>query len=374
MHRVLCDVMRPHPSNRAGCSDGAGRMPLSNFPLLYRLSRAPRSLRPSLGGGNEGFAPRAATMLDPWPRDTVRLAFLGDISAVANETAPVCDQALRDVLASADLIVGNCESPVVHRPLRPLRTQLGLVRAMDTAFLLGLLGEIGIDPERLVLSLANDHAFDQGAAGLDETIEALDHLGIGSIGADKGRGLQRVAVGGLTIGLIAFTHWRRAAADEVRARMTTTGEMRRLVEGIAGAADLICALPHWGWPFRHFPRDQTRALAARLAAKGVGLVAGHHAHVLQAIERIDGAVVAYGLGDFLGTAWTWETWPARIGGILVVDVSADRPSFGRIVGYELVPFVRLSDGMRERLTPVAALEGAMRTKVEKRLDAIYGPA
>ncbi|TIO39107.1 MAG: metallophosphatase, partial [Mesorhizobium sp.] len=89
---------------------------MSNYPLSYKLSWLPRFLKPSLGGDRNGFAAAAATLMVPGPTQTVRLAFIGDLSAVANRRVPECDPAIAALLASADLVVGNCESPIVERP------------------------------------------------------------------------------------------------------------------------------------------------------------------------------------------------------------------------------------------------------------------
>ncbi|RUV48409.1 metallophosphatase, partial [Mesorhizobium sp. M7A.F.Ca.MR.228.00.0.0] len=89
------------------------------------------------------------------------------------------------------------------------------------------------------------------------------------------------------------------------------------------------------------------------------------------VERIRKAVVAYGLGDFLGTAFARQPWPGRIGSILLVDVSADAGTRGTIASYRLHPFMRLRAGDRERLVVVEALEGRVRDKVEGRLKAVF---
>ena len=44
---------------------------------------------------------------------------------------------------------------------------------MTPAFLDGVLDAAGIDPAKLVLSLANNHILDQGIEGFDETVSAL---------------------------------------------------------------------------------------------------------------------------------------------------------------------------------------------------------
>ena len=134
---------------------------------------------------------------------------------------------------------------------------------------------------------------------------------------------------------------------------------------------MLCAIPHWDFEFRHFPRDETRALARKLVESGVGLIAGHHAHVVQPAERIGGALVAYGLGDFLGTALARQPWPGRIGVILAVDISADPATRGKIAAYRFHPFLRIGQRANERLVPIDAAEGRTGERARTRLAAIF---
>jgi poly-gamma-glutamate capsule biosynthesis protein CapA/YwtB (metallophosphatase superfamily) len=340
---------------------------VSNYPLSYKLSWLPRFLKPSLGGDGNGFAPMAGMLMEPPSRQTVRLAFIGDISAVANRRPPHCDPAIKALLGTADLVIGNCESPVVARPSAVLGTRLGTHHAMSERFLAGALAAVGIAHEKLVLSLANNHVLDQGVAGFDETVAALKRLGIRSMGLAADGPVQHVKVGLLNVGFAAFTLWRNADEDLFAGRVSMGSDAERWPRGF----DLLCAVPHWDWEFRHFPRAGTRALARRLAGQGVGLIAGHHAHVVQPVELIGETVVAYGLGDFLGTSLARQPWPGRIGGIFVVDVSADEGSRGAIAAYQMHPFVRLRGGDHERLVPVQGVERRMRDKVQGRLRAIF---
>ncbi|MER9300725.1 CapA family protein [Mesorhizobium sp. M0621] len=340
---------------------------MSNYPLSYKLSWLPRFLKPSLAGDARDFAPMAGTLMDP-PKRAVRLAFVGDISAVANRSAPDCDPEIKALLGDADLVIGNCESPVVDRPSAVLGTRLGTHHAMSVRFLAEALAAVGIAREKLVLSLANNHVLDQGVAGFDETVAALQRLGIRMIGLAYNGPVVPVQVGPLNVGFAAFTLWRNLDESLFAGRVSMDSDpTHRPRDGV----DLLCVAPHWDWEFRHFPRAATRALAKRLAGQGVGLIAGHHAHVVQPVERIDETIVAYGLGDFLGTAFARQPWPGRIGGILIVDVSADAGTRGAIASYRLHPFMRLRAGDHERLVPVEALVGQMRGKAEGRLRAIF---
>jgi poly-gamma-glutamate synthesis protein (capsule biosynthesis protein) len=136
--------------------------------------------------------------------------------------------------------------------------------------------------------------------------------------------------------------------------------------------DLICALPHWDWEFRHFPRAETCALARRLAKAGAGLIVGGHSHVVQPAERSGDTLVAYGLGDFLGTASARQSWPGRICAVLSVDVSLDDGTRGRIAAYRLHPFFRLREAQREHLTPIEELDESLRSRVIERLAKLSG--
>ncbi|MES0200082.1 CapA family protein [Mesorhizobium sp. M0011] len=341
---------------------------MSNYPLSYKLSWLPRFLKPSLAGDVQDFAPVAGTPMDPPPKLAVRLAFIGDISAVANRSAPDCNPEIKALLGAADLVIGNCESPVVDRPSAVLGTRLGTHHAMSERFLAEALAAVGIAREKLVLSLANNHVLDQGVAGFDETVAALQRLGIRTVGLAANGPVVPVQVGPLDIGFAAFTLWRNADEKLFAGRVSMDSDPARWPRA---GLDLLCAVPHWDWEFRHFPRAETRALTRRLAGQGVGLIAGHHAHVVQPVERIDKAVVAYGLGDFLGTAFARQPWPGRVGSILTVDVSADAGTRGTIASYRMHPFMRLRAGDHERLVLVEALEGRMRDKVAERLKAIF---
>lgn len=348
----------------------------SNFPLPYRLSWLPRFLVPSQRGDGSGFAPSESGGSHGGGR-TVRLVFVGDISAVAGVNAPIVDQRLREAIASADLVIGNCESPVVTRPSKQPGTTFGTRHAMTPRFLAETLAAAAIEPRRLVLSLANNHALDQGVAGFEETVQALDRLGIRIVGTTRGGLISTVPVGPMTIGFAAFTEWRNQAEADFSGRVVTAVDFER--DGWTAlreaTADLSCALPHWDLEFRHFPRPETRALAGRLAAGGVGLVVGGHAHVVQPAERIGDTLVAYALGDFLATAWRRTVWPLRIGAVLVADVGwntvAPGPIKARIASYQIIPFMRLRQNGRERLALLDEIGGNLRNKAENRWRTIF---
>jgi poly-gamma-glutamate synthesis protein (capsule biosynthesis protein) len=65
-------------------------------------------------------------------------------------------------------------------------------------------------------------------------------------------------------------------------------------------AEVVVASLHCCLEYQHEPTEaQVEAARRLLASPDVDLVLGHHAHVVQPFERIDGEWVAYGLGNSL---------------------------------------------------------------------------
>jgi poly-gamma-glutamate capsule biosynthesis protein CapA/YwtB (metallophosphatase superfamily) len=346
---------------------------VSNFPFAYKLTWLPRLLKPSLRGSKGGLLPAKARLLHRPAARMARLVFLGDISAVANRKMPEIDRRLRALVASADLVIANCESPVVERARYRLATKAGTRHAMPPRFLAELVAAIGATPARLLLSLANNHILDQGVAGYAETIATLAGLGIGTIGGGEEPPVRTVALKGLSLGFAAFTEWRNASASDFAGRATT---LDRLVENDCAALryskpDHLCVVAHWDREFRHFPRQSTRELAEDFAEAGAALIVGHHAHVLQPAETVGDTLVAYGLGDFVGTALPRVRWPLRLAGILVADISIDPRTKGRVAAYQMVPFVRERADRHERLVPLEDVEGEVGALMRGRFAALF---
>ena len=66
----------------------------------------------------------------------------------------------------------------------------------------------------------------------------------------------------------------------------------------AAGAEVVVASLHCCVEYEHDPTDaQVAAVRTLLASPDIDLVLGHHAHVVQPFERIDGEWVAYGLGN-----------------------------------------------------------------------------
>jgi poly-gamma-glutamate capsule biosynthesis protein CapA/YwtB (metallophosphatase superfamily) len=130
-------------------------------------------------------------------------------------------------------------------------------------------------------------------------------------------------------------------------------------------------LPHWGSEFRFRPDDGLRKLAAELAMLGGDVVAGTHPHVVQPLEKAGATLVAYSLGDFLGSVLARSPWRLRLSMALTVDFIPGLRHGSRIVGYEVHPFFRVPFRGGERIKSIATLPPRERERVERFVGRVF---
>lgn len=240
------------------------------------------------------------------------------------------------LLQSADITSVNLESPLTTSPVRhPEKTYSFISHPVAGE----VLAEAGVD----YAALGNNHAFDALTPGLEATTERLDEAGIRHSGA--GLTTQRawepatMEAAGLTVAMVSCCdivgsdlydlHW---SADDGANRPTTVsadGESVTVPEGagvaeagvdsvasrVAAAtdtADVVVVQIHGGVQYRRRPTDRMAALTDAAVAAGADLVVNHHPHVVGGIERRDGAVVAWTLGNFVFDQTVWETFPSYL--------------------------------------------------------------
>ena len=138
-------------------------------------------------------------------------------------------------------------------------------------------------------SLGNNHTYDYGQAGLDDTRNVLDNAGI-VYGFNDHTGIYETA-DGTRIGIVSVS------------LLSQNGDREAYIKnGIAqlreqGAA-IVIACCHWGIEGDHYPNDYQQAAAHRIIDWGADLVVGNHPHVLQGMEVYNGKMICYSLGNF----------------------------------------------------------------------------
>jgi len=113
--------------------------------------------------------------------------------------------------------------------------------------------------------------------------------------------------------------------------------IKQQIELAKQQSDVVVVSAHWGVEYTHTPGKEQKELAAKLAEFGADIVIGHHPHVIQPYEWIDGTLVIYSLGNFVSAQNKPET---MIGAMFNIDVELEKVS-GRvkISEPEIIPMI-----------------------------------
>ncbi|MFB6233119.1 MAG: CapA family protein [Haloarculaceae archaeon] len=166
-----------------------------------------------------------------------------------------------------------------------------------------------------VASLANNHVLDFGDIALGDTLRHLREAGVTPVGAgdDRSEAFQPgfVEAEGVTVATVGLTdQWPAYAADEdspgtayLRLDPTVPSTRREVTEALDGVResdpDLVVASLHWGPNWETEPDTTQETFARWLIDRGVDVVHGHSAHVLQGVEVYRGRPIVYDAGDFV---------------------------------------------------------------------------
>lgn len=206
-----------------------------------------------------------------------------------------------DRLSAADLAVVNLETAVGTEGA-PVSDKSFTFQA-DPA-LLPALAAAGVD----AVTVANNHALDYGTAGLLDTLRRARDAGVAVVGggtdAEEAYAAHVVDVGGQRVALVGLSEtfplveW--AATDE-RAGLASAYDVQAATAAVRAAtrqAELVVVTIHWGSELQDCPNERQLRLAKALLLAGADVIAGHHPHVLQPVQVVNGRVVAYSLGNF----------------------------------------------------------------------------
>lgn len=237
---------------------------------------------------------------------------LSDDTHVSDFLLPPLD----NLLHTADVCCINLECTISERGT-PTPDKLYTFRGKPEN--LRYLNELGCD----IVSLANNHVHDYGADAMLDTISLLDEADILSIGAGKNLSeameYESITVNGVKIGFVAASNAEKfrltPSADENAPGILTMYDPANIytaIESAALACDYIVCVVHWGTENSTVVNDNQRELTTEFIRRGADAVIGHHPHVLQETQIIDGVPVVYSLGNFWFNTSPNETAVAEI--------------------------------------------------------------
>ena len=208
------------------------------------------------------------------------------------------------VLRRADVAMVNLETAVTDRGAPAAKAFT--FRAPASAF--SALAAGGVD----VVNVANNHGMDFGPTGLRDTLAAGKRAGMPIVGAGwnetQAYAPHRVEVNGQRIAIIGatqvlddhlVTEWTAGPRKLGLASAKDEPRLLRAVREARRTSDTVVVFLHWGLELATCPTGAQTSLARALVGAGADIVVGSHAHVLLGAGRMNRALVAYGLGNFV---------------------------------------------------------------------------
>lgn len=212
---------------------------------------------------------------------------------------------LAELVRPEDVAFANLETPLSEE--RPVESGSPPILGAPAELATGL-AHAGID----VLSIANNHAWDQWARGAARSVDAVRAAGMGAIGAgptlDDAFRACVIERGGLRVAFVGITERVNAGPGHSPpeawiARWDDDARVAAAIEAARRSADVVVVSIHWSHDFWENPTGAQRRRAAFLVEHGVDVILGHGPHILQEVARLPSprgeALCAYSLGNLV---------------------------------------------------------------------------
>ena len=211
-----------------------------------------------------------------------------------------------------------------------------------------------------VASLANNHAFDYGIEGMQDTVKYLGDAGITPIGAGENEDEAHNAVvkdiKGRDITILNYMDSNNFAEYGYEVMPYANGSsagysaydsedaQKQISEAKDRGSDLIVAYLHFGNEYSTSPNEDQVKIAHELIDYGADVVIGSHPHVPQGVEMYNGKPVFYSLGNFIFDQSNPETHVAYFVKIDLVNDTGECTVYPVYISNYLPQFMPQEDG------------------------------
>jgi hypothetical protein len=199
-----------------------------------------------------------------------------------------------------------------------------------------------------LVNLANNHAWDFGEKGYQNTQKALDGIGVKYTGFPDQITVHEVkGVKVAVVGFASYEKWSNLCSN--------TDTASALIKKAAGQADIVVVQVHMGAegsdktrvkPGTEFAFGENRCdpikFSHAVIDAGADLVVGHGPHVVRGMEFYNGRLIAYSLGNFVGYGGALK-FEGILGVTAVIKVSLNPD--GTWAGGTLIPTNIVSPGV-----------------------------
>lgn len=270
----------------------------------------------------------------------MNIQFFGDLSLDGIYCEPQQHPIIRENLAwlskelgPADFRVINWESPLWgNGEVNQLKTpRLCTTREAAEAIL----------PLKInVALLANNHIYDNGISGVENTLNffhesGIEYVGIGTDQADvrKFIVLERDSIKVAVLNYVSKETNPKLPSDaKILLNYFDIDSVEADIKSLKEKVNYIVLQVHWGeTELVRIPTPDQRRIARRLIEAGANVFVGHHVHCLQGWEKWENGIICYSLGNFLfgthltlpGQVHSPRTADTRRIGVLNINFSSE---------------------------------------------------
>lgn len=190
-----------------------------------------------------------------------------------------------------------------------------------------------------VISMANNHMLDMGTNGLGDTIAYYKSLSdrvtmIGGYENEEDFNTPRIVErDGIKIAFVAFTYATNglvlSSNSDIYVPYIDDDSIESSIAAAKEEADLVFVSMHWGNENSFVPNSEQKYAAQLIADCGADVIIGHHPHVIQPVEWLEGregnrTLCIYSLGDLIAVMTRASN---MLGGLVTFDIVQENDEF-----------------------------------------------
>ena len=187
---------------------------------------------------------------------------------------------VKSIFESDDITFINLEGPLTDKPQIavkqfPIRCESEHINVLNNSSI-------------EVVNLSNNHIYDCGQDGFNDTKAILTANNIGYCGEDNEYIINK---NNIQISFLGYQGWSNT--KELKDKISSD-----IDNAHKNGSQIICVMFHWGEERKYYSNSIQEDLAHYTIDSGADIVVGSHPHVIQGIENYNGKTIVYSLGNF----------------------------------------------------------------------------
>ena len=236
--------------------------------------------------------------------EAVKILITGDLfisDKLKNED--LIDQSILTTFGDSEYNIVNLESPITENIHKNKIVKTGPHLRSDRSTTIPILERLNVN----IVTLSNNHIFDYGKKGIEDTFQTLDENKIKYVGA--GRNIAEASriltleKNGVKIALLNFAEneWSTTHGDYAGANPLDIIDNVHQIKVAHKTHDKVIVIIHGGHEYYNLPSPRMVKQYRFYAENGADLIVGHHPHCIGGVEIHKGTPIFYSLGNFLFT-------------------------------------------------------------------------